>query len=159
MKKIYIILLLLVTVNVANGQTKLQADSAYVNNDYAGAVKMYEAILANEGESADFYYNLGNSYYKMNQIAKAIVNYEKALVLNPGNGDIRFNLELAQSKTVDKVTPMSEVFLVTWMKNLTNTMSEKGWAKLGIITFILMLLMMTLYFFSKKITVHIIRMQ
>ena len=73
------------------------------------------------------------------------------MVLNPGNGDIRFNLELAQSKTVDKVTPMSEVFLVTWMKNLTNTMSEKGWAKLGIITFILMLLMLALYFFSKKI--------
>ena len=132
--------------------TKAQADSAYVNNDFANAVYLYENILDHQGESADIYYNLGNSYYKMNQIAKAIVNYEKALVLNPGNGDIRFNLELAQSKTVDKVTPMSEVFLVTWMKNLTNTMSEKGWAKLGIITFILMLLMMALYFFSKKIT-------
>ena len=70
MKKIYIILLLLVTVNVANGQTKLQADSAYVNNDYAGAVEMYEAILANEGESADLYYNLGNSYYKMETLPR-----------------------------------------------------------------------------------------
>ena len=131
--------------------TKAQADSAYINNDFANAVNLYEHILANQGESADIYYNLGNSYYKMDNIAKAIVNYEKALVLNPGNGDIRFNLELAQSKTVDKVTPMSEVFLVTWIKNLTNTMSEKGWAKMGIITFILMLLMLALYFFSKKV--------
>ena len=87
----------------------------------------------------------------MDNIAKAIVNYEKALVLNPGNGDIRFNLELAQSKTVDKVTPMSEVFLITWFKSLTNTMSEKGWAKMGIVTFILMLLCLALYFFGKKI--------
>ena len=131
--------------------TKAQADSAYINNDFASAVYLYENILANQGESADIYYNLGNSYYKMDNIAKAIVNYEKALVLNPGNGDIRFNLELAQSKTVDKVTPMSEVFLVTWMKDLTNLMSEKGWAKMSIITFILMLLMLALYFFSKKI--------
>ena len=131
--------------------TKAKADSAYINSDYASAVYLYENILANQGESADIYYNLGNSYYKMDNIAKAILNYEKALVLNPGNGDIRFNLELAQSKTVDKVTPMSEVFLVTWMKDLTNMMSEKGWAKMGIITFILMLLMLALYFFSKKI--------
>ena len=107
--------------------------------------------MANQGESADIYYNLGNSYYKTDNIAKAIVNYEKALVLNPGNGDIRFNLELAQSKTVDKVTPMSEVFLITWFKSLTNTMSEKGWAKMGIATFVLMLLCLALYFFGKKI--------
>ena len=131
--------------------TKAQADSAYINNDFANAVYLYEQILANQGESADIYYNLGNSYYKMDNIAKAIVNYEKALVLNPGNGDIRFNLELAQSKTVDKVTPMSEVFLITWFKSLTNTMSEKGWAKMGIVTFILMLLCLALYFFGKKI--------
>ncbi len=151
MKKISIILLLLVTVSVANGQTKSQADSAYINNDYAGAVEMYEAILTNEGESSDIYYNLGNSYYKMDNIAKAILNYERALLLNPGDGDIRFNLELAQSKAVDKVVPISEMFFVTWIKSLANMMSEKGWAKLGIATFIMMLLALALYFFGKKI--------
>ena len=75
------------------------------------------------------------------------------MVLNPSDGDICFNLELAQSKTVDKITPISEVFLVTWMKNLMDIMSEKGWAKLAIISFILMLLMLTLYFFGKKIAI------
>ena len=151
MKKIYIILLLLVTVSVANGQTKVQADSAYVNNDYAGAVEMYEAILANEGESSDIYYNLGNSYYKMDNIAKAILNYERALLLNPGDGDIRFNLELAQSKAVDKVVPMSEMFFVTWTKSFGNMMSEKGWSKLAIVCFIVMLLSLAVYFFGNKI--------
>jgi tetratricopeptide (TPR) repeat protein len=151
MKKIYIILLLLVTVSVVNGQTKAQADSAYVNNDYAGAVEMYEAILTNEGESSDIYYNLGNSYYKMDNIAKAILNYERALLLNPGDGDIRFNLELAQSKAVDKVVPMSEMFFVTWAKSFVNMTSEKGWSKLAIVTFILMLFSLAIYFFGKKI--------
>ena len=154
MKKIYFSLLFVFASVLAYGQeiSKAQADSAYINNDYANAVYLYEDILANQGESADIYYNLGNSYYKMDNIAKAILNYEKALMLNPGNGDIRFNLELAQSKTVDKVTPMSEVFLVTWMKSLTNTMSEQGWSKLAIASFILTLLGLVLYFFSKKIT-------
>ena len=153
MKKIYFSLLFVFASVLAYGQetSKAQADSAYINNDYASAVYLYEDILANQGESADIYYNLGNSYYKMDNIAKAILNYEKALMLNPGNGDIRFNLELAQSKTVDKVTPMSEVFLVTWMKSLTNTMSEQGWSKLAIASFILTLLGLVLYFFSKKI--------
>ena len=153
MKKIYFSLLFVFASVLAYGQetTKAQADSAYINNDYANAVYLYEDILANQGESADIYYNLGNSYYKMDNIAKAILNYEKALMLNPGNGDIRFNLELAQSKTVDKVTPMSEVFLVTWMKSLSNTMSEQGWSKLAIASFILTLLGLVLYFFSKKI--------
>ena len=153
MKKIYFSLLFVFASVLAYGQetTKAQADSAYINNDYANAVYLYENILANQGESADIYYNLGNSYYKMDNIAKAILNYEKALMLNPGNSDIRFNLELAQSKTVDKVTPMSEVFLVTWMKSLTNTMSEQGWSKLAIASFILTLLGLVLYFFSKKI--------
>ena len=131
--------------------TKAQADSAYINNDFASAVYLYENILTNQGESADVYYNLGNSYYKMDNIAKAILNYEKALLLNPGNGDIRFNLELAQSKTVDKVTPMSEMFFITWTKSLINTMNEKGWARMGITTFIIMLAALALYFFSKKI--------
>lgn len=153
MKKIYFSLLFVFASILAYGQetSKAQADSAYINNDYANAVYLYEDILANQGESADIYYNLGNSYYKMDNIAKAILNYEKALMLNPGNGDIRFNLELAQSKTIDKVTPMSEVFLVTWMKSLTNTMSEQGWSKLAIASFILTLLGLVLYFFSKKI--------
>ena len=54
--------------------------------------------MASEGESADIYYNLGNSYYKNKNIAKAVLNYERALLMNPGDADIRFNLEMARSK-------------------------------------------------------------
>ena len=131
--------------------TKAEADSAYIRNDFAAAVELYESILKNDGESADIYYNLGNSYYKMDNIAKAVLNYERALLLNPGNGDIRFNLELARSKTVDKVTPPSEMFFVTWTQSLINSMSEKAWAQTGILTFILTILALSLYIFGKRI--------
>jgi tetratricopeptide (TPR) repeat protein len=151
MKKIILFLFVTIYSITTFGQTKIQADSAYTNNDFVKAAELYESILENQGETADIYYNLGNCYYKMDNIAKAILNYERALLLNPGDSDIRFNLELAQSKTVDKVIPMSEIFFVTWIKSLTNSMSEKGWALIGIVTFILVLAALSLYFFGKKI--------
>ena len=82
--------------------TKSEGDSAYIRNDFASAIQIYESLLR-KGDAADVYYNLGNSYYKVNEIAKAILHYERALLLQPGNGDIRANLEIARGKTVDKV--------------------------------------------------------
>ena len=73
--------------------------------------------------SADVYYNLGNSYYKAGEIAKAVLNYERALLMKPGNSDIRANLEVARAKTIDKVEPVPEVFFVSWAKALINSMS------------------------------------
>ena len=73
------------------------ADEAYAAGNYQQAIALYEQILHTQGEAAAIYYNLGNSYYKSDNIAKAILNYERALLMNPGDGDIRFNLELARS--------------------------------------------------------------
>ncbi len=150
MRKIYFILIGLLMA-VAVQANKVQADSAYANNDFATAVQLYEDILQNGDESAAIYYNLGNSYYKMDNIAKAIVNYERALLLSPGDGDIRFNLELAQSKTVDKVTPMSEMFFITWIRSLTDMQSERGWARTGIIAFLLTIVGLVLFIFGKQV--------
>lgn len=130
--------------------TKAEGDSAYVRNDFASAIQIYENLLK-KGEAAEVYYNLGNSYYKAGDIAKAILNYERALLLQPGNADIRANLEIARSKTIDKVVPVPEIFFVSWIKSLINSMSIDTWAKLGIIFFILLLGALYLFFFSKQI--------
>ena len=90
--------------------TKAEGDSAYIKDDYATAIQIYESLLKN-GESADVYYNLGNSYYKAGEIAKAVLNYERALLMKPGNSDIRANLEVARAKTIDKSRTCSGSFL------------------------------------------------
>ena len=69
-----------------------------------------------------------------------MLNYERALLLNPGDADIRFNLDMARSKTVDKITPTAEVFIVTWYKSLVNMMSEQSWGYVAIFSFILLLI-------------------
>lgn len=91
MKKLSIVLILLLGIAqfINAAVTKEEADQAYQANDFAAAIEKYEAILNTEGESADVYYNLGNSYYKEKNIAKAVLNYERALLLNPGDADIR----------------------------------------------------------------------
>lgn len=130
--------------------TKAEGDSAYIHNDFASAIQIYENLLK-KGEAAEVYYNLGNSYYKADDIAKAILNYERALLLQPGNADIRANLEIARSKTIDKVVSVPEIFFVAWIKFLINSLSVDTWAKLGIMFFILLLVSFSLFFFSKQI--------
>lgn len=130
--------------------TKVEGDSAYMKNDYTSAIQIYEALL-NRGEAADIYYNLGNSYYKAGDIAKAILNYERALLLQPGDGDIRANLEIARSKTIDKVDPVPEIFFVSWTKSLINSMSVDSWAVCGVVCFILLIVSLYFFIFSKQV--------
>ncbi|MCM0237928.1 tetratricopeptide repeat protein [Bacteroides fragilis] len=130
--------------------TKSEGDSAYIRNDFASAIQIYESLLR-KGDAADVYYNLGNSYYKVNEIAKAILNYERALLLQPGNGDIRANLEIARSKTVDKVETVPEVFFVTWTKALINSMSVDAWAVCGVVSFLLLIVSLYFFIFSKQV--------
>ena len=87
-----------------------QARDAYSNGDYVQAISIYET-MTQEGESDELYYNLGNAYYKNNQIGKAILNYERALRLNPSYDDAAFNLQLANEKIQDKIEPIERFFL------------------------------------------------
>ncbi len=130
--------------------SKSLADSAYIRNDFTTAIQIYEMILRT-GESADIYYNLGNSYYKIGDIAKAILNYERALILKPANKDIRSNLEIARAKTVDKVTDVPELFFITWLRSITNSMGIQSWAIIAISFFLLFIVSIYIFFFSTKI--------
>ena len=72
-------------------------------------------------------------------------------MLSPGDNDVRYNLEMAKSKTIDKVTPKSEVFIVTWINSIRNIMSESAWSVFAISCFILFLLGTSTYIFGKKV--------
>ena len=130
--------------------TKAEADSAYVRGEYQQAIKDYEALLKN-GASADLFYNLGNAYYRTENITKAVLNYERALLLSPSDRDIRFNLQMARSKTIDKITPEQEMFFITWYRSLVNLASVDGWARTALLSLALVIVLALVYLFSERI--------
>ena len=134
----------------AKAVTKNNADTEYQKGNYQQAIRDYEEILKN-GESAEIYFNLGNAYYRTDNITKAVLNYERARLLSPGDDDINFNLQFARSKTIDKITPESEMFFVTWYKSLVNFTSVDNWAKTGILCIVMALPLVLLYLFGPQL--------
>jgi len=116
-----------------------QARIAYSNGDYTKAISIYE-LISQEGESDKLFYNLGNAYYKNNQIGKAILNYERALRINLSNDDAMFNLQLANAKIQDKIDPIEVFFLTQWINNLRSLLSSNAWAWISVVMFSLTLL-------------------
>ena len=144
-----VLLLLLLPLSVS-AVTKADADSAYVRGEYQQAIKDYEALLK-QGASADLYYNLGNAYYRTENITRAVLNYERALLLSPGDRDIRFNLQMARSKTIDKIIPEQEMFFVTWYRSLISMASVDGWARIALISLAIAIMLALVYLFSDRI--------
>ena len=150
MAVLLLLLLLPMTGMAATKVTKASADSLYAAEHYQQAAHEYEALLK-QGISSDIYYNLGNCYYRMDDMTRAVLNYERALLLSPGDRDVRLNLQLARSKTIDKIVPESEMFFVTWYRSLVNLMSVDGWARTAIVSLVVALILALLYLFSDRI--------
>lgn len=143
--RIFLFFITLSLPSFAMAQSKATADEAYSKERYNDALHIYQSLVK-QGESAEVYYNLANCYYRLDSIAQAILWYERALVLEPGDNDIRFNLRLARTKTIDKIIPEEELFFVRWFRSLLNMFSVSGWQTISILLFVLSLISFGCYF-------------
>ena len=128
-----------------------QANQSYSNGDFETAISQYESVVNAGYESSGLYFNLGNAYFKMNNVPAAILYYEKARKLDPADENILFNLELANSRIVDKMEPLPEFFLKTWWKSARNLFTSDQWAKTGIICFVFLLMSASVFIVSRAI--------
>ena len=128
-----------------------KANKAYEKQDYQMAIDNYSKVLNAGYESAYLYYNLGNSYFKSNNIANAIYFFEKAKRLNPSYEDIDFNLQVAKNKTIDKIDALPQLFVINWWNGFSNLFSSNAWSGISIIFFLLTLISIGLYLFSNSI--------
>ncbi len=126
------------------------ANTYYKNGNYDNAVKLYESVLYQGLESANVYYNLGNSYFRIKEIPKSILNYERAKLLSPIDEDINFNLNLASSLIIDKVNIIPEFFIYSWIKDILNFLSINNWAIISLSLFVFSLILVLLFLFSEK---------
>lgn len=158
MKRILIILLsILASCNIF-AQTKetsnvsLEAENAYKKQDYQKAITTYENILANGEKSAFLYYNLGNAYFKNGELPKAILNYEKAALLDPNDSDIQHNLNFAYSNQPDNIEHLAPGFLPRVFQSLYRLFSVDTWAILGIIFLILFCVAISIFLFAQRLS-------
>lgn len=145
----FVLMILMLMPLSANAITKQNADDEYAKGNYQQAIKDYQEILKT-GVSSEIYYNLGNAYYRTDNITQALLAYERALQLSPGDNDIRFNLQYARSKTIDKITPETEMFFVTWYSSLVNFTSVDRWANTAIVSIVMALLLILVFLFAPQ---------
>lgn len=127
-----------------------RANALYQKQQYQEAAQIYEQLLSQEYVSPEVYYNLANCYYKMNNVAKTVLNYERALKLKPDDEDISFNLKVAQLKVVDKIETVPEIFYRRWMKSIAGAFTTDGWTKLTIGSIWLIFLFAAVYIISSR---------
>lgn len=98
-----------------------EGNRLYQQEDYQGALDNYLRIREAGFESPGLYYNIGNAYFKANELGRAILYYERARRLAPGDADILANLELARSLGADEIIPLPRFWLFrvgSWWMNL-----------------------------------------
>lgn len=131
-------------------EMKTLADSAYAQADYEKAIKLYNK-LAEQNKTTDVCYNLGCAYYRIDDMAHSVLWFERALKLDPSNKDVLFNLEMARSKTIDKIVPQHEFILFTYFKAMTNWFSLRTWTIIALLSFVLVLVSLLIFYASDSI--------
>ncbi len=154
MKKIVILILLIAPLFLVGQEENTQlwekANAYYTTEEYEQAVSIYEQILLTGEESAKLYFNLGNAYYKTGDVNKAILNFERAKVLAPNDADIAFNLNIANQFVVTKIEELPQPFFLRWRTSVTNKYPADKWAQISIGAFILFLVFLGFFIFSRR---------
>ena len=130
------------------------ANTAYINNNYAQAAAIYEEILQRGVLSAKLYYNLANACFKQDELGRAILYYRRALRLDPGDDDSRYNLSVAEARTKDTIDQIPEFFLTTWCKGLRRTMSATTWSVLSVLSLVVMLALVLFYLLARSLNLR-----
>lgn len=120
----------------------------YNEGEYGKAISSFMTILENGQHSSSLYFNLGNSFYKINDVANSIFYYEKALLLSPNDKDIVDNLSFSKNMLIDKIEILPTNQLKQFSNYLLGLLNVNKWLYLGLIILYISALFFLLYFFN-----------
>lgn len=129
-----------------------KANAAYQKEGYETALNAYLKVNKSGYESSDLYYNIANCYYRLNKLGYSIAYYEKALLLNPGDEDTKYNLSIAKAHTIDKINEVPKLFIEEWWEAFLSVMNLSGWAIVTSLLYILTLTGFTVYYFARTLS-------
>lgn len=152
-KTLTLLMLFIVVFGFAQNEALFKrATDAYNDADYNTAIENYLEILENGQHSASLYFNLGNSYYKLNQIAPSIYYYEKALLLKPNDPEITNNLGYARNMTLDAIETMPETGLSKIYRSVVGILSFDQWGFVAVVFMILFVFLYIAFYYFKYST-------
>lgn len=138
-------------VSQDSGTEKFNKGIAYFSaGSYKEALQIWLEVYNTGYHSSGLEYNIGNAYFKLNNVPNAILFYERAYLLKPADEDINYNLQVARSLIVDRFQEIPELFFVRWYNLVSLFLSTNSWAIISISSFILSLLFLSLYIYSTK---------
>lgn len=149
-----IIIVFTLSVFTISAQEKAfqKANSFYQKGEYSMSIEIYDSLYNANSVSFELLYNLGNSYYKKDAIAKAILFYERAALLQPNNIDLQHNLKLANSRISDQIEPLPEFYFKTLNRKFINLFSESEWMWINISFWILFFAVLWFFVISTNLT-------
>lgn len=131
-----LMLLLIQVVNAEPYDSLFQhANEHYKTGNYNEATELYLMLLDEGVHSFNLHYNLGNSYFRQRKYAEAILYYERALKIRPGNSNARYNLHLANGFVKDHIPPGRQLFFVEWWLSFSSMLSSYWWLVLHVVLF------------------------
>ena len=123
---------LLLPAEAQPAQRMEEANQAYLDKHFQDAITQYEALLQEGYRSEVLYYNLGNAYYRSGVLGRAVLNYERALKLSPGDEKALLNLEVAGRQLKDDLLVVPESSIVRWWRSAQGVFSSGIWASIGL---------------------------
>lgn len=137
-KYILILLVFLLSISIKGYSNELlqKAEKAYDTKNYKEAITNYEKLVSDGYKSYQLFFNLGNAYYRNNELGKAIYYYELARKVNPNDEDVRINLGIASAKTIDKIDSKENFFISAVKTNLLSSFTTNTWAWFTIIALV-----------------------
>ncbi len=150
---INVVAILLLSSNLFYAQTPTgeslfeKGNEAYNEGDFGKAVALYEKTLKKGQHSAALYFNLGNAYYRLNNIAESIFYFEKAKLLDPNSEAIKINSAFAQNMTIDAIEPLPESQLLKLQNKILNLLSLNSWGKFAVVLIWLFVILFLGYIF------------
>ena len=162
-KKLYILILLLfilfgrvVDAQNTNKDKFYQGNTYFAAGSYKEALQVWTEIYNTGYRSANLDYNIGNANFKLNNIPSAILFYERAYLLKPADEDINYNLLIARTLIVDRFQEIPELFFIRWYNFISLFLSTNTWAKISLTSFILFLLLLSLYIYTPRYKLKVI---
>lgn len=145
-------ILLISTSSAQDNKSLFQnANQLYLDGNYEEALERYRQIKNSGKLSGELLYNIGNTYFKLNNIGKSILYYERASKFIPGDEDLQNNLSLANLNTVDKITPIPELFYIKYWKSFQNLFSLNGWGYVFLASYFIIVFLIILRMFIRNI--------